>query len=324
MAVFLAQIMGTVTIRTPAFLLKYLNNGSDRQDDFLHFLTGLFLVLVSTPCTAPYLGTTIGFALAGSNVDIIAVLLAVALGLSLPYSLLAVYPEGGNFMPKPGAWMQRLERFMILMLVLTLVWMASVLSAQAGLKTSLKIAACLLVFLAVLGFRKIMLNSLESADVVEEAKNLSVEIVKSLAFTISAVLFIGSLVMAENGFSSRRKEVAAVSGTVIEKDEIAQALKAGEAVVVKVGADWCLTCKYNDFTVFDNPMVEELLQYHKVKVVNVDWTNYNAEVLAFMKRYGRSGLPFYVLFSRKYPDGIVLPEILDETGFNRILKNFIN
>ena len=130
--------------------------------------------------------------------------------------------------------------------------------------------------------------------------------------------------MAENGFSSRRKEVAAVSGTVIEKDEIAQALKAGEAVVVKVGADWCLTCKYNDFTVFDNPMVEELLQYHKVKVVNVDWTNYNAEVLAFMKRYGRSGLPFYVLFSRKYPDGIVLPEILDETGFNRILKNFIN
>lgn len=324
MALFMAQIMGTINIQTPRFLLKYLNDGQNRQDDFLHFLTGLFLVLVSTPCTAPYLGTTIGFALAGSSIDIIAVLLAVALGLSLPYIFLAAYPDGAAFMPKPGAWMRHLERFMILMLILTLIWMGSVLSAQAGVGVSVKIAACLLVFLAVLWFRKIMLNAVEGVKVVDEAKELSVEIIKSLAFTIAALLFAASLIMAQNGFNSRRQEMAAASDTEIEMAEINRALKAGEAVVVKVGADWCLTCKYNDFTVFNNPMTEEVLQYHKVKIINVDWTNYNAEVLAFMKRYGRSGLPFYILFSRKYPDGIVLPEILDETEFNRILKNFIN
>ncbi len=324
MALFLAQIIGTVNIQTPQFLLKYFNQNQNQQDDFLHFLTGLFLVLVSTPCTAPYLGTTIGFALAGSYIDIVAVLLSVALGLSLPYILLAVYPDGGAFMPKPGPWMKRLERFMILMLMLTLIWMLSVFSAQAGWNVSLKVATCLIVFLCVLGFRKIMLTSLETVSATPEAKDLSVEIVKSLAFTISVILLISSLVMAKNGFDTRRKQVETVSNTKIEMPEINEALKEGKAVIVKVEADWCLTCKYNDFTVFDNPLVAEIVDYHKVKIIDIDWTNYNAEVLAFMKRFGRSGLPFYVLFSRKYPEGIVLPEILDESKFGRILKNFIN
>ena len=94
-------------------------------------------------------------------------------------------------------------------------------------------------------------------------------------------------------------------------------VKNDNQVLVKVGADWCLTCKYNDFTTFSIEHVKDEFEKNGVFVVDIDWTKYQPQVLQFMQKFGRSGLPFYVLFSKRYPDGIVLSEIIN---YNDLMK----
>ncbi len=98
-------------------------------------------------------------------------------------------------------------------------------------------------------------------------------------------------------------------------------MRQGKTVIVAVDADWCLTCRYNDVMVFKNPAVVQKLKSHQVAVINIDWTIGNPETAEFMKKYGRSGLPFYILFSPLVPDGMVLPELLNEQELNQLIDN---
>ena len=101
---------------------------------------------------------------------------------------------------------------------------------------------------------------------------------------------------------------------------INQEVKAQYKVLIKVGADWCLTCKYNDNFVFDVQSMKDAFENYKVHLVEVDWTNYQPQVLDFMQEYGRRGLPFYILFSPTFPDGIVLPEMLNTDDLYRFIE----
>lgn len=125
---FVAQIWGIVEIRVP----RFVSRTTDSENRLLHFLTGIFAVLMATPCTAPYLGTAIGFALAGNYVDIFVILGGVALGLSLPYLLLWLFPGLALILPPPGGWMKNVSRFMLFMLMLTLFWLLHIAASQSG------------------------------------------------------------------------------------------------------------------------------------------------------------------------------------------------
>lgn len=92
-------------------------------------------------------------------------------------------------------------------------------------------------------------------------------------------------------------------------------------MLVKIGADWCLTCGYNDVSVFNTVAAQDMFERYGVVVIEVDWTGYNRVVLEFMEKYGRRGLPFYIVFSPKIPQGLVLPEIMSDESFKRILEN---
>ena len=107
----------------------------------------------------------------------------------------------------------------------------------------------------------------------------------------------------------------------INLEEIGKEVRAGNIVVVSVGADWCLTCSYNNFVVFKNMSLANLMKQYNVKLIEVDWTNYSIEILNFMERFGRKGVPFYILFSPNIPEGMVLPEIMSEVEFRKIIKN---
>lgn len=321
MVMFIAEIFGIINIKTPEFATRFLSSQSP-SDNFLNILTGFFLVLVATPCTAPYLGTTLGFALAGSYMDIVVILLSVALGLSLPYILMIFYPELGLLMPKPGPWMQKLNNFMVLMLLLTLVWLAAILSAQTGISTIVMIIIYLFLFLILLYFRRRVIDVVELQNESLETRNKASKIVKWLSILLS-LLFLGlSFYAAEKGYQSRQAEIAVTRSLKLDKQEINRWLKEGRVVIVKVGADWCLTCKFNDVTVFNNNNIRPVLDYYKVKLIEVDWTNYDRDVLEFMKKFGRSGLPFYIIFSRAIPDGMVLPEVLSDADLVNIVRGF--
>ena len=109
-----------------------------------------------------------------------------------------------------------------------------------------------------------------------------------------------------------------------EHKQIEQHLNEGHMVLLKIGADWCLSCKYNDFAAFDAPQVKQLVEKYGIVEMTINWTDYDEEVLSFMQKFGRSGLPFYVIFTPQIPSGMVLPEILNEQDLRRTIEALAN
>lgn len=317
--IFIAQIWGLIEIKTPDWLNRLVVKNADK-DNFLHFLTGVLVVVMATPCTAPYLGTAIGFALSGSILDIYIIMMAVALGLSIPYLLMLFVTDISVYLPKPGAWMNKLNNFMVFMLVLTLVWLLSVLYAQSDGKAIIHLCMYLTIFLIVMWLKKITVERLEVFDEEENIKLLLRKVLNYVTYFIYLVLFVLAIFDVSGHFAKRQDINQITKAKIIDYAQIANDVQQGKIVVVAVGADWCLTCKYNDLTVFDNYHVSRLKERDDFVFIEVDWTNYSAEVLEFMEKFGRKGLPFYVIFSKMIPDGMVLPEVLNERGFLKLIN----
>lgn len=318
--VFLAQIMGIVNINAPGFVGKILHK--QPSDGRLgSFLSGLFLVLLSTPCSAPYLGTAIGFALGSSIFDIVVIMTAVCVGLAFPYILIALYPRVSTWVPRPGKWMQTVNILMRLMLVLTVIWLLSLIAAQTGSGFLFRMILYLLALLTILGFRKVLFMLINQNHY---SRRITHHLKKFYNY-VSAILIAILLVIAfiDGGYTHRKKQQDTSDmklPELIAPDEITGRLILGRKVLVRVGADWCLSCHYNDFAVFNNTSFEEFAMRNSVDIVDIDWSNYNEDVLNFMARYGRRGIPFYILYSRRMPEGLVLPEILDESGFRELIE----
>lgn len=319
-AAFCAHVWGLVSFRTPHFVDAVLED-KGRKGDLLHFLTGLFLVLLSTPCTAPYLGTALGFALAGTPLDIALMMIAVALGLSLPYLLFVLFPGLAYYMPSPGPWMRRVNALMSIMLLLTLVWLLSILSAQTSAGVMSRFILWLTAFFIVLWFRRMLLQAVERQPETPEVLSKVRRIFNVAAAVLIGVLITAAAVDAGYGYYRSRGAETSALQKMISLQEVRENVNAGRIVLVRVGADWCLTCKLNDLNVFDTPQTIALLDAYNVVVLDVDWTNYNRDVLAFMEKFGRRGLPFYVVFAPRVPDGMVLPELISDKDFTALIEN---
>ena len=276
------------------------------------------VVLMSTPCTAPYLGTTIGFALAGSPLDIFAILIAVATGISLPYFLFLAIPNISVFVPKPGPWMEKLEQWMNFLLFLTIFWLLSILWSQIGAWPVFRLSGSLLVFWTLIWFRKKVTEHIETNEPEEEIKQGAQRIVRRFFWLLSFLLFALAVWDIRSNFVAAQNNS---TKTQLNLPQISEEIKQGNIVLVNVGASWCLTCTYNDYIVFGNLSVKKLMNHYHIKVINIDWTNYNSEILQFMERFGRRGIPFSILFSPNIPEGMVLPEIMTEREFSEILRS---
>ncbi|MBP3546857.1 MAG: thioredoxin family protein [Alphaproteobacteria bacterium] len=317
---FILTIFDVVHFKTPKWLQKQINTSN--PDNVPHLLTGVMVVLMATPCTAPYLGTAIGFALAGTIVDIYCVLLAVGLGLAFPYILIYLFPNLIILIPTPGPWMKKLNSFMTLALFLTLIWLISILQVQTNTWYIIRLSIYL-----IIGFFALWLNSLSNENYDEGVKGERQKQIKRkfniIFYSIFTLFFIIALVDGGYNHSKHYEEVKKQTVDTINYDEINKHIKEGKTVIVAVGADWCLTCKYNNVMVLEKPsLAARIKNSPNIEFIKVDWTNYDKQVLMFMEKYKRSGLPFYILFSPLAPDGIVLPEILSDDQLNRLISNF--
>ncbi len=315
---FIAQIWGIVEIKMPVRLNRLTNNG--HENGLLHFMTGSFVVLMSTPCTAPYLGTAIGFALAGSYFDLFTILAGVAFGLSLPYLLVYLLPGLAIMIPPPGPWMKKVSRFMLLMLFLTLAWLLHVVYVQSGTGFTIRLIFYALLFWFILWLRDFS-SHLEYEQLSAQSRALAVRRFNAFFAALAVLLFIGASVDGYYAGRRHHKQNQNTASVSVINRQIDAYVQQGKTVIVAVDADWCLTCRYNDVMVFKNPAVVQKLKSHKVAVINIDWTIGNPETAEFMKKYGRSGLPFYILFSPLVPDGMVLPELLNEQELNQLIDN---
>ncbi len=315
---FLAYIFGIVGQHEQNWKNKALQKFSN-QGKLFEFLSGLFMVALSTPCMAPYLGTAMGIALAGSPTDIILAVLAVGLGLASPYILIAAFPKIAFYLPRPGKWLKWINTAMILMLIITLIWLISLLSAQSQ---GGQIWHWILYIIAALILWMFYDMLLKETDKVKDEyiRNYLYKRYSLWKIGLTILLVMASLVDVELAAHKLRKTTNQTPVIPINLQTIAYHVDQGNKVLIKIGADWCLTCKYNDSFVLGMEHIKDDLANNNVLVMEIDWTNYNEQILHFMQKFGRQGLPFYILFSPRFRDGIVLPEILDASEFEKLIN----
>ena len=247
LSAFAANMWGLFEIPLPRFIAKNLPILHEHEPTLLgHFLTGVFATLLATPCTAPFLGTAVGFALSREALDIMIVFTFMGLGLAAPYLLLAVTPRIFKYMPKPGAWMVVLRKVLSVALALTAAWLISVLVTVMTQPT------------------------------------------------------------LDDGW------------TKFSEALIKPAVTDGKTVVVDVTADWCLTCKANKRRVFDE--IEDAMFVPNVLLLQADWTHADPAISAYLKEYGRAGVPFNIVYGPGAPQGIILSEWLTKEDVMRALS----
>lgn len=256
------------------------------------FFTGVLAVVVASPCTAPFMGTALGFALTQPAPIALLVFAVLGLGLALPFLLLGFFPALGAWLPKPGHWMETFKQFMAFPLYLTVVWLLWVLGRQAGVD-GMAVALGGLVLLAF----ALWLWS-------EPQRRLARHALAVLAVLAALGLLAHPAIRTPVAPAS-----AAVEGEAWSEARVAELRAQGRIVFVNFTADWCITCKVNEKVVFTNADVRRVLADRNVAWLTADWTNPDPAITAALARHGRSGVPLYLLYG---PQGEpeILPQIL--------------
>jgi len=297
---FACNMWGFFEFRLPSAIAS-TGHGHKHKEGFIgHFLQGVFATLLATPCSAPFLGTAIGFALAGQTRDIFTVFAFLGLGLAAPYLLIAAMPRLVTIMPKPGAWMIRLKFVLGLALAATALWLLSVLAGAAGIFEAV-LTGGILVFVAVwLG--PVMHN------VPEIRKATPIVLVMATVASISS---------AELGNINGPLDISTPSITKIawkkfDPQAIDRLVDKGLIVFVDVTADWCITCQVNKRFVLEQGKILELLNSPDVVAMQADWTRPDAGIAEYLASFDRYGIPFNAVYGANARDGIALSELLSD------------
>jgi thiol:disulfide interchange protein/DsbC/DsbD-like thiol-disulfide interchange protein len=303
--VFALNLFGVFEISLPQSANRGLLGWTARGGDAGSFFQGVFATVLATPCTAPFLGTALGFAFTQSGWMILVMFLAIAAGMGSPYLLLSAQPAWLRLLPKPGAWMERVKQLMGFFLVATLLFLLWVIGAERGFEAIIW-TACFLLALSLVCWMK-------GAFIVPTASSTTRLISIVLGFVIvigSGAYFIGEKFMATKIASGETPLAGDWRPFTPERleSEIAQ----GHTVFVDFTAAWCLTCKFNELTVLESNSVREAFQRRGIIKFKADWTNADPAITKILKQFGRPGVPLYVL----YPAGkapIVFPELLTQS-----------
>jgi thiol:disulfide interchange protein DsbD len=300
LAVFALNLWGVFEIWMPGDVLNAWEKRTKDSGFKGSFAYGVLLVLLSTPCSAPFLGTAVGFAFAASTLELVAIFTAVAMGLSFPYIILSLFPQWTKKLPRPGNWMLILKQFLGFPLLLTVAWLLWIFYKQVGGESSMRLG----LLLCVAGF-----FAWFSGIFAKPGKSW-------LRFAILWLAFISIFVLSWKLWIAPQIRDVGIEETAYETSEwisfsqkkLDSLQSEGIAVWVNGTAEWCITCKMNEKAVFENEKIKELLAEKGVVKMRADYTNSNREALAFFEKYGRSGVPFD-LFLSSFGEAVLLPEL---------------
>jgi suppressor for copper-sensitivity B len=257
--------------------------------------------LLATPCSAPFLGTAVGFALARGAFEIFAVFAALGIGLALPYLLVAAAPGLARHLPRPGRWMMVFRRILGVALAATVLWLVSVLAVQSGISAAIAVGLLMAVTVLVIWARARLVQASAGAG---------------RAITAGAVGVVAVLAFMTPAFLAPEETETPVAGVAdgvwrpFDKVQILNHVGAGKTVFVDVTADWCLSCQVNKSLVLDRGEVAARLAGDSVVAMRADWTRPSDEISAYLASFGRYGIPFNVVYGPGAPSGVVLSELL--------------
>ncbi|MGE0094159.1 MAG: protein-disulfide reductase DsbD family protein [Alphaproteobacteria bacterium] len=269
------------------------------------FFTGMLAVLVATPCTAPFMGAALGFALAQPALPALAVFLALGTGMAAPYVLLSLSPALLRRLPKPGPWMERFRQLLAFPMYATAAWLVWVLGQQSPVSG---IALALGGFILI-GFAVWLVRQMDGSRQVWRTAYAALAAI-ALGGALSTLHFVeaSAAAPASAGRAVTMKDAEPWSTARLD------ALRAeGRPVLVNFTAAWCITCLVNEKAALSTDAVQGALKSKSVAYLKGDWTRQDPAITAALASFGRSGVPLYVL----YPPGgepIVLPQILTASG----------
>jgi thiol:disulfide interchange protein DsbD len=268
------------------------------------FFAGVLATVVATPCTAPFMGASIGFALTQPFAVGLAVFLALGLGLALPFLVLAFVPGLQRLLPRPGRWMETLKQFLAFPLYATVAWLIWVLSFQVGASGLLAaLAALVLIALGAWAWGLSQGRTTGSARALRGMAAISVAGVVALAIVIN--LYRPTETAAQEASSTAGYEA-------FSQQKLDTLLASGQPVFVNMTAAWCITCLVNERTALSTGAVREAFAGKQVAYLKGDWTSRNPEITRLLEKFGRSGVPLYVLY-RGGREPVVLPQILTQS-----------
>jgi thiol:disulfide interchange protein DsbD len=262
------------------------------------FFTGVLAVVVATPCTAPFMGAAVGYALAQPAVVTFAVFTALALGLAAPYVALTLQPAWTRLLPRPGVWMEILRQAIAVPIFATVIWLAWVLASGYGASVLVGLLASFLL-LAIAGWF------------------LGRWPVKRWATTVAAVILLGvvalavySRTLAEAPAAAPAESAARSAWEPWSADAVARYQSQGRPVFVDFTASWCLSCQVNERVALQQPEVQKAFADTNIVLLKADWTRHDDAITQALAGLGRSGVPAYVLYAPGQSSPQLLPEAL--------------
>ena len=274
------------------------------------FFTGILATIVATPCTAPFMGTAVGFALGQSSPVAFGVFTLLALGLAAPYLLLSCFPQWTRMLPKPGQWMETTRQVMAFPLFAAVIWLVWVFGQQAGMNGAARLL-CGLLLIAVGAW--LLGRTHRTAPVL-------------VTVTLLFALSLWFPLHGEHGEALANADQASPNSGGLQwepfsSERVQQYRAEGKPVFVDFTAAWCLTCQVNERTVFSSAEVQQKVRDSGVVLLRADWTSYDPVITQTLAGFGRSGVPFYLLYGK---DASAQPSLLPELLTPQIVLHALN
>ena len=285
---FMMNMFGQFQINLPQSFSNIAFAGLGNKSFFKDFFNGFFATLMATPCSAPFVGTAITAAFTQNYITGMSIFLFMGIGMASPYLLIALFPKLVNFLPKPGIWMIYVKYFLGLLLLATVVWLSNILLNFFNIYF---LVISLFVLLVITYRRKFPL-----------LKN---------TITLASIIFIffSTSLQIFQQHSSSAEEKDWVSFFTVDIDQL---VAQDKIIFLDITADWCATCQFNKINVLNSDNIIKQFKENNITLIRADWTKPNERVNLFLEKYDRFGIPFNAFFSKKFPDGILLSELLSE------------
>jgi thiol:disulfide interchange protein DsbD len=286
--------------------LGWMNSGQQLTQQQGHkgsFFTGVLAVVVASPCTAPFMGTALGYAATQPALAALAIFAALGLGMALPFLLLAWWPGFAALLPKPGLWMDKLKQWLAYPLYLSAVWLLWVYGRQQGLDA----LALALVGLVLIGAACWLWGQQQ----LQQAGKIS-----SL---LALILLLGAFALLWYPQPAAQQVTQTDHAEVWSEQRLKQLVQEGQPVLVNMTADWCITCLVNERVALDTDSSKAAMVLYNLKYLKGDWTNKDPAISAYLRQFQRDGVPLYVLYWPGQPPE-VLPQILTPDSLRQALE----
>ena len=275
------------------------------------FFSGVLCVIVASPCTAPFMGAALGYAISQPLPILMTVFLSLGIGLSFPYLVLATFPQAAKILPRPGQWMEVVKEVMAFPLFATVIWLLWILAQSSTPFSMVGVLACILI-----------------SGIGLWAYHLKRKTIwwKRLGFALGFLGLLASFWVVKNQLQVEKTAPGesvshGISWKPFIAEEARQASLSGKTVFVDFTASWCVTCQVNEEVTFGNDSVREFVKQKEIVMMKADWTKADPLITEALKSYNRIGVPYYVVYDPGNGKGRGLGEILTPKIFKSAFES---